>query len=109
MIRTQTPGKPASIVAKAESVVPFDTIEFLYNGEVLKSASASQSFPYSARLEFEMELSKPGWVAVRCGGLVRQPDILGEQTPFAHTSPVYVAPPEGPNSVQLPTAIASNT
>jgi hypothetical protein len=65
--------------AEARSLVPFDRLEVVVNGNVVAGTSAAGS-PLAAALEVEPLLSAGGWVAARCrgGGAV------------AHTSPVYV-------------------
>ncbi len=96
---------PVKMVARAESSVAFELLEIVHNGEVLAATNAREAFPYSAAIELETKLTQGGWLAARCRGSQRRPDVLGEQTPFAHTSPIYVGPTEG-NAARVPTAVA---
>lgn len=68
--------------ATARSVVPFERLELLRNGEVVAEAAASGSPVQSATIELEMPISASGWVAARC---------RDGQRVVAHTSPVYLA------------------
>lgn len=63
----------ARVAVGVQSVTPFDSVEVLYNGEVVATGAAA--------LEVELPLKASGWLAARCrsGAAVR-----------AHTSPIYV-------------------
>ena len=82
------PGSSASIhiQAGAESLLPFDRLEVVYNGSVVAHAKPTGS-PYKAALETDIALSSPGWLAARCWGPFRDDwqDWIGAQT-----SPIYV-------------------
>lgn len=58
--------------AEAQSVTPFDSVELLYNGEIVATGTAS--------LEVDVPIPASGWLAARC----RRGDAIR-----AHTSPVY--------------------
>jgi hypothetical protein len=75
--------------AEAKSIVPFEQLEVLANGEVVASAGASGS-PATATLETELPLPEGGWLAARCRGTQQLPHRHAYQRVFAHTSPVYV-------------------
>jgi hypothetical protein len=79
-------GRPLRIKAEAKSVVPFDLLEVLYNGEVVAERDAFGN-RQSALLEVGYRPTQPGWLAVRCRGRERLAD---GQLPFAHTSPVWI-------------------
>jgi hypothetical protein len=68
------------IQAHARSILPFERLEVIVNGEVLAGAEASGA-PAEARLEGELEVPGTCWLGARCWGDVGV---------AAHTSPVYV-------------------
>src|SRR5581483_5201349 len=74
--------------AEARSLVPFDQLEVVHNGQVVARAAASGT-PSSARLELTLPAA-PGWLAGRCRGTQLIADRPASQRVFAHTSPVYV-------------------
>lgn len=81
--------------AEARSLVPFEHLEVLFNGEVVAHTPARGS-PVTAVLEQDVALAESGWLAARCAcrpeypavdePLTRWPDLAV----FAQTSPVYV-------------------
>jgi hypothetical protein len=91
--------------AEARSLVPFEQLEVVCNGEVVAAQHASGE-PAVAALETEMQVSRRGWLAARCRGT--QPRFSRPENihVFAHTSPVYFHVPGQPSVVD-PTAIAT--
>jgi hypothetical protein len=81
-------GRPVRVRVEANSAVPFDHVEVLYNGQVVAERSASGN-RQSAVLETGFNLTEPGWLAARCRGEERLPD---GQFVFAHTSPCWFHP-----------------
>src|SRR5262249_30001197 len=82
-------GGPASVrvSARAQSIVPMDTLELIVNGEVVATAKAS-SDGKSVRMSESVRLQRSSWIAARVSGdgnrlVVNDPKL------FAHTSPVY--------------------
>jgi hypothetical protein len=81
-------GRPVHLRVEARSLVPFDHVEVLYNGEVVASRDASGD-RQSAVLESGFTPTVPGWLAARCRGSRRLPD---GQLVFAHSSPLWFHP-----------------
>ena len=77
-------GNKLAIRASAKSLLPYDNLEIVVNGEVIAASGPG------SRLEIEYALPQGGWVAARCRGSAKS--ALDGQSPlFAHTSPVYSA------------------
>jgi hypothetical protein len=74
--------------AQAWCASPFQTLEVVYNGEVVATAAAT-GHPCAASLEGELDASSGGWLAARCWG-DRHPPLTLHFRHGAHTSPVYV-------------------
>jgi hypothetical protein len=81
-------GEMMPIRVEAQSTVPFDRLEVLFNGLVLFSKEASGN-RQAARIEAEWPCLESGWLAARCWGRDPLPDGSGGPCVFAHTSPVY--------------------
>jgi hypothetical protein len=82
--------------AEARSIVPFERLELVHNGEALAGTEAS-GLPCTALLEGEIEIPGSGWLAARCWGT--SPAFAASapnQHAAAHTSPVYVEVPGHP-------------
>jgi hypothetical protein len=73
-----SPGQVLRVRAGARSVVPFEQLELLLNGDVIATASATDDSG-AAVIELELPVAESAWIAARCGG-----------SHFAHSSPVYV-------------------
>ena len=67
----------------------FKALELIYNGRVVQrvETTADQGY-YVADLRFGVEVTEPGWIALRIPHDAGQSE-LGKPL-FAHTSPVYV-------------------
>lgn len=97
-------GANLSIRAVAKSIVPFEKLEIVANGEVIAEASPT-GYPLLVEIEREISLPEGGWIAARCRGS-KQPNVYPLQSVFAHSSPIHVAIegrpfPANPNAVQL--------
>jgi hypothetical protein len=77
------------IVAETRSMLPFDFMDVLLNGEILQRVAATGS-PARASLHLQSSLPAPGWLAVRASGPQLDPGTGGGKRVAAHTSPVYV-------------------
>lgn len=74
--------------ADARSLEPFDRLELLLNGEVVKIAPCSGT-PAVAVLDAEIPIQEPGWVAVRC--CWEESPFCSSRLPYAaHTSAIYL-------------------
>jgi hypothetical protein len=82
---------------KASSILPFNTLDIVMNGEVIATKTpVPQSHPakdgvYSMELETTVELDRSAWLAAR---VADYPDIRNFILPrnlsvFAHTNPIY--------------------
>jgi hypothetical protein len=89
VIEADGPEKPLRVRAEGRSVVPFERLEVVSNGEVIAEAPASGS-PCAAVIEAEVPAGSGGWVAARCRGSLQLPHRPAPQRVFAHSSPVYV-------------------
>jgi hypothetical protein len=85
----QVTPAPLRLIAEAASVVPFERLELISNGEVIHSTPATVGDVRTARLEVELTLPDGGWVAVRCWGPARS-ELYPHAPVFAHTSPTFV-------------------
>jgi hypothetical protein len=81
-------GRPVNIRLQASGTVPFNSIEVVYNGEVVATKTASGNCQ-ATTLETGFRLEAPGWLAARCRGAERLAD---GQIVFAHTSPIWFHP-----------------
>src|SRR5262249_12225529 len=74
-------GAHIRIVAEANSLVPFESLEVIHNGAVISQAKTTTEKLARARCEFEIECesASTGWMAARCRGRTT-----------AHSSPVYI-------------------
>jgi hypothetical protein len=89
VIEVASPGQPVQIRAEARSIVPFDQLELIADGQVIATTPASGD-PTAAILEIERPVTASGWLAARCRGRQLLPQRPAPQRVFAHTSPVNV-------------------
>jgi hypothetical protein len=84
-----TADQPVQVRAEARSLVPFEHLEIIVNGEVAVRQSPRGS---TSAVSIEAEISMPtgGWLAARCWGPAWVPGWGASQRVYAHTSPVYV-------------------
>jgi hypothetical protein len=82
------------IRAQAESQLPFEHLEIVVNGRVVRSV-ASVSSGRRAKLELDLPVKGPAWIAARALG-DRHPELMFYPRPdwshpvAAHTSPVWI-------------------
>lgn len=82
----------SNVAAQALSVVPFDTLELIADGDVIASASPSEKESvFSVSFEKEVAPEDYTWLALRCTG--KPSTLLPPMPVFAHTSPVYGSAP----------------
>jgi hypothetical protein len=86
-VEVPSAGQTVSVRAEARSILPFDRLEVVANGQVVASATGS---PASAIVEGEIPVPVSGWLAARCLGNQQIFGRPANQHIFAHTSPVYV-------------------
>src|SRR5262249_27361000 len=60
-------SRPLQVRAEANSQLPFERLEIIVNGRVVRTAPASAS-GRSSRLAFELPLKGPAWIAARALG-----------------------------------------
>jgi hypothetical protein len=66
----------------------FQQLQLVHNGKVIKTQSAAtRDGGYHARLQHELRIDEPAWLAVRIDAQNRNEFDLGL---FAHTSPIYI-------------------
>jgi len=74
------------------SIVPLDRVELIVNGEIAHTWEAAEyarvagNFTWAASASIELPGS--GWIAARAIGPPSK--YVGDNSPFAHTSPVYI-------------------
>jgi hypothetical protein len=83
-------GQPVRVHAEARSLVPFEHLEIVVNGEVVARQTPSGG-PSTASIETEIRVPTGGWLAARCWGAAWVPGWGVGQRIYAHTSPLYVS------------------
>ena len=78
------------ILAEARSLISFEHLELLWNGQPIAIVQPTSSSPYEAVLEREISVRESGWLAARCKGEMLLPGRPGPQRVFAHTSAVTI-------------------
>jgi hypothetical protein len=89
------PGKARlRVKARAVSLEPYEALEVIYNGKVLRSVKPAGDH-FQATLEDTLEVDRGGWIALRAHGPKMLPyGATWWQMPvFAHTSPTYLDMP----------------
>ena len=90
-LRMPEGGGTVEVQAHAESVLPFDELQIVVNGEIVARQSAERTHPGArASLREKIRLQGSTWIAARCASqnliwLTFMPTCVA-----AHTSPVYV-------------------
>jgi hypothetical protein len=85
------------VKARALSLEPYEVLEIIVNGKVVRSARPAGG-KFEARIEETIEVDRGGWIAARAHG----PKMLSygatwwQMPVFAHTSPVYLNMPGRP-------------
>lgn len=82
---------PSSVKVRGRAVgrLDFGSLELIFNGEVVHSIDSSQADGrFEAELDFDFEVTEPGWLALAIPRSVTKNELDREL--FAHTSPIYV-------------------
>lgn len=77
------------IEVSAASLVPFERLELIVDGEVVVSVPGRHDQITTAKVEFEHLSDSCAWIAARCWGPSR-PELYPPCPVFAHTSPIFV-------------------
>jgi hypothetical protein len=79
------------VTARAVSIEPYDTLELLYNGRVIRRAKPSGRW-MEARIDDTIDVDRGGWIAARAHGrkMLQYGATWWKQPVFAHSSPVYL-------------------
>jgi hypothetical protein len=85
-VRLDRPGEVA-IVAEASSILPFETLELVADGEVVASERPAEG-GLKARLEARRRLEHSSWLAARVRGPYHRL-LANDAFLYAHTGPVY--------------------
>jgi hypothetical protein len=88
-------AQSVKVQVTASSVVPFDFLEVVANGEVVAACPATNEGKLAV-LETDVSVAASAWLAARCRG---QHVLLGRPADprvFAHTSPVYIQKEDRP-------------
>jgi hypothetical protein len=87
-------GGHVEVDVRAESVVPFSSLEIVVNGQVVARTEADGPVR-RLTLRETIRVSRHSWIAARCGGKTYYEGSLHHDSwrrgVMAHTSPVYVA------------------
>lgn len=79
---------PVSISASAFSQVPFQHLEIIVNGEIVRRVNATEN-GLSAEVTLDQPMNESAWIAARCMGAADK-ELFYSNPVFAHTNPVYV-------------------
>ncbi|MCI0621254.1 MAG: CehA/McbA family metallohydrolase [Acidobacteria bacterium] len=86
------PGKAQlSVRARAVSLEPYQALEILYNGEVIRKVRPSGENHQSV-LDETIDVERGGWIAARAHGpkMLEYGRTWWRMPVFAHTSPIYI-------------------
>lgn len=91
-----------SISASAFSQIPYERLEVIVNGEIIRTESATKE-GWSAEITFSHPISESVWITARCMG-ARDKELFYSNPVFAHTNPVHIRyrkePVEKPESAR---------
>jgi hypothetical protein len=82
-------GSTLQLEASAASLVPFERLELIVDGEVVAGVSGRPGDITTAKIEVEHLSDNCGWIAARCWGPPR-PELYPQVPVFAHTSPIFI-------------------
>jgi len=91
------------VLARASSLVPFDTLAIVRDGGVIAESEPTGS-PATATLEVDIPIQESCWLAARCSGQELVHHRPANQRVFAHTSPVYLDVPDRPFRAKISVA-----
>ena len=86
------PGKAkVTVRARAESLEPYEQLEIVYNGKVIRSVSPSGPH-FQAAIDQTIEVDRGGWLAARANGkkMLEYGVTWWKMPVFAHSSPIYL-------------------
>jgi hypothetical protein len=92
------PGKAKLHVrARARSLEPYETLEIIVNGKVVRQAAPSGDH-FDASIDDNIEVDRGGWIAARAHGPKMLPygATWWKMPVFAHSSPIYLDMPDRP-------------
>lgn len=92
------PGKAKlRVKARARSLEPYETLEILINGKVVREARPSGDH-FDASIDDSIEVERGGWIAARAHGPKMLPygATWWKMPVFAHSSPIYLDMPGRP-------------
>lgn len=89
-INLSTEDERLFVRAEARSIVPFDRLEVIVNGNMVAHCDAAGS-PLSASFDDKLSVPAGSWLAIRCRGSHLLPQSPAPMRSFAHTSPIYVS------------------
>lgn len=85
------------VKARARSLEPYEVLEIILNGKVIRSAKPSGD-RFESRIDEDLDVEFGGWIAVRAHGPKMLPygATWWKMPVFAHSSPVYLDMPGRP-------------
>lgn len=90
------------VVGRALGRNDFGAVELIHNGSVVHSSSSRRTAgTFEAGLDLQLEIDRPGWIALRIATQNRDNEF--GRTLFAHTSPIYLRM-NGENTFDVETA-----
>lgn len=94
------------VKARARSLEPYEVLEILVNGKVVRTARP-QGLHFEATLDETIEVDRGGWIAARAHGRKMLPygATWWKMPVFAHSSPVYLDMPGRPPQARESAAI----
>lgn len=97
LIHLSGPNAKLMVKARAQSIEPYDRLEIIHNGKVIRSVQPSGS-RFEASIHETIALDRGGWIAARAYGAKMLPyGATWWQMPvFAHSSPIYLDMPGRP-------------
>ena len=87
--------------AKAQSLKPYEELEIIYNGKVVRSVRPSGDH-FEAVIDEAVEVDRGGWIAARAHGrkMLEYGATWWKMPVFAHSSPIYLDMPGRPAAAQ---------
>lgn len=96
-IRVNGPSAQLRVHARAESLEPYEQLEIIHNGKVIRTVKPSGRH-HTAAIDETLTVERGGWIAARAHGRKMLPyGATWWQMPvFAHSSPIYLDMPGRP-------------
>ncbi len=85
------------VKAQAQSLEPYEQLEIVHNGKVIRSVKPTGKH-FNAAIDESMEVDRGGWIAARAHGpkMLEYGATWWKMPVFAHSSPVYLDLPGRP-------------